>query len=128
MNEEEVIKYWRETAQDALETAEGLFRLGRCHHSLFFAHLSLEKLLKGLVLAKTKENALPIHDLLKLSQQAGLNLTAQQRGDLLEVSTFNIAARYDNIKRAFYHKATKRFTEKWLSVVKKFYLWLENQF
>lgn len=128
MTEKDYLLYWLETAEEDLKTAEGLFKLGRYHHCLFFCHLALEKLIKGLVFKNTKEHALPIHNLVKLAQQAKLILIQSQQEDLKEITSWNIRARYDSIKREFYKKATKDFTTSWLSKVKKLYLWLKNQY
>jgi len=40
---------------------------------------------------------------------------------LTEISTFNIAARYDDYKFKFYKKATHEYAKKWLAVSKKLY-------
>ena len=128
MTERDLEKYWRDTAKDSLDTAEGLFKLKRYHHALFFCHLSLEKILKGLVFVKTGQHALPIHDLVKLSHQAKLPLNNSQIDELSEIATFNVAARYDNIKRDFYHKATEDFATVWLNKTKEIFLWLTKQF
>lgn len=128
MTEKDVLSYWLDTATDALLTAQQLFKLKRYHHLLFFCHLALEKILKGLIFKRTHSHALPIHDLVKLSEQAGFTLTSEQKELLAEITTWNIQARYDNIKREFYHKATKEFASKWLSKVKELFLWFKNQY
>ena len=51
----------------------------------------------------TKES----HDLLFLSQKSKVILDEKQKKELGEISTFNVRARYDNIKRQFHHKADK---------------------
>lgn len=128
MDKEEVIKYWQDTAKDALETADSLFLIGRYHHALFFCHLALEKILKGLVLVKTGESALPIHNLVKLANQANVVLSSEQEKSLSEITTFNISARYDDIKKAFYNKAKKDYATEWFSKTKELYQWAKNQF
>jgi HEPN domain-containing protein len=44
MTKEEHIKYWRESAQHDLESAEIIFGSGRYDWYLYVGHLSLEKL------------------------------------------------------------------------------------
>ncbi len=46
---------------------------------------------------------------------------------LKEITTFNIRARYDNIKLEFYKKATREYTEKWFSTAKEGYQWLKEK-
>jgi|SRR3989338_3289208 len=128
MTKKDLISYWLTTADEDFETAEELFKLKKYHHSLFFCHTALERLLKGLIFKKTHSHALPIHNLVKLSQQAQLKLTPQIQLDFDEITTWNIRARYDNIKREFYKKATKEFTLIWLEKIKELFLWLKNQY
>lgn len=128
MNPKDLIKYWQTTANDDLQTAESLMAAKRYHHALFFCHLALEKLLKGLVFQHTSEHAFPIHELKKLARQAKLALTPALEKQLDEITTWNIRARYDNYKREFYTKATRQFATKWFARVKEIFLWLKQQF
>jgi len=128
MTKKDVISYWIDTATEDLATADGLFQLKKYHHCLFFCHLALEKLLKGLVYKKTKSHPLPLHNLAKLAEQADLGLSPRFKKDLEEITTWNIQARYDTIKRHFYKKATPVFTKAWLKKIKEMFVWLKNQY
>lgn len=128
MNPQELIGYWKESAADAKQTAETLVENKRYHHALFFCHLALEKLLKGLVYKKTQHHPLPIHDLVKLAQEAGLSLSGEQTGQLAEITTWNVQARYDSVKREFYRKASPTFTKQWITIFQTLYLWLNAQY
>jgi len=128
MTESEFIKYWQDSSERSLKTAEDLFDLKYYDWCLFFCHLTLEKILKGLVVKATGKQPLPIHDLEKLAQQAKLKLTQKQVAELNEITAFNIQARYDDIKLSFYKKATKDYTQKFLNKTRKWHQWLESQF
>ena len=128
MTKSEFIRYWQEGSKKSLKMAEDLFDLGHYDWCLFFCHLTLEKILKGLVVKATGEQPFPIHDLEKLAQQAELKLKKEQTAELNEITTFNIQARYDDIKLSFYKKATKDYTEKFLNKTKEWYQWLKSQF
>lgn len=128
MTAKDLIEYWKKGAADDLDTAEKLVQAKKYHHGLFFCHLSLEKLLKGLVFKNTQNHASPIHDLLKLSTEAKLNLSKEQENNLVEISKWNIRARYDSYKFEFYRKANREYTDKWFDKGKGLYLWLKNQF
>lgn len=123
-----MIKYWLETAEEDLIAAGDLFKSGRNTHSLFWAHLALERLLKALVLKNTGQSPYPTHDLLILSKQANLQLTDDLRLKLAEVNQFNLRARYEDYKREFYKKATAEYTTKWIKEVKETCTWLKKQF
>ena len=128
MKEQEVVSHWLKTAEDDLDAANKLFKAKKYHHCLFFAHLSLEKILKALVVKKTKKHALPIHNLKKLADDAELKLSQKKEKELREITTFNIEARYNGYKLSFYKKATKNFTQKWLKKIKEIYQWVEKMF
>ena len=84
-----VIDFWIESSEEDFRVANGLFKLKHYPQSLFFCHLSLEKLLKGLITKHTKDNPPFSHDLEKLAILAGLEM---RRGDvniLNEISSFN---------------------------------------
>ena len=64
------------------------------------------------------------HDLLRLAEAAGLNLNEDQRRNLDRLTTFNIQARYTDMKQAFYRKATREFTASQMAVVEEMRAWL----
>lgn len=128
MTAQDLILHWQTTAQDALDTSEVLLRAKRYDHALFFCHLAIEKLLKGLVVKRTDTHPLPIHTLVKLATQAGIALDEERRRQLEEITKWNIQARYDSVKRELYYKATREFTAQWVATVKDLFLWLEQQY
>lgn len=128
MTPKDIVKYWQDTAQDDLETADALFQAKKYSQALFFCHLAIEKQLKGLVYAKTNEPPLLIHDLPKLAKNALLTPTESMNRKLEEISRFNIDARYDSYKRLFYKKATKKYSTQWLQTTKEVFLWLKSQY
>jgi HEPN domain-containing protein len=128
MTKDKYIKYWKREAKDALETAESLFKSKKYHHCLFFCHLALEKIIKGLVVKQTDKPPLPIHNLNQLAKYAKIKLNPEQIKDFKEINRWNISARYDTIKRDLYKRATKEFTKNWFKKVKGLFQWLKNQY
>ena len=122
-----LINYWTEGAEEDFKTAKILFDSKIYHYSLYFCHLTLEKLLKALVIRKTKSHALPIHNLLKLASDAKLQLTSNQIKELSLINEFNIRARYNDYKREFYKKATLEYTQNWLKVCEVFYILIKKE-
>lgn len=47
------IQYWQKGAYDDIETAKILIENGKLVHGLFFCHLSIEKIVKALVVKTT---------------------------------------------------------------------------
>lgn len=126
MKVKEVVSFWLESAEDDFDTAKKLFAAKKYHHCLFFCHLFLEKALKALVVKKTGQHALPIHNLTGLAVQAELKLSQKRRKEFKEITGFNLEARYNSHKREFYKKATREFAKKWLKNCKETYLWTKT--
>ncbi|VAX35373.1 hypothetical protein MNBD_UNCLBAC01-377 [hydrothermal vent metagenome] len=115
MDLDKQINYWKQSSQRDWKTAQSLFLLKRYDSCLFFCHLTLEKILKGLVVLKTKKTAPFIHDLERLSYIAEIHTNENQNKDLKDISAFNIAGRYSDYKFSFYKKCTKSYTQKYLT-------------
>ena len=126
--EGDVILYWLTSSKQDFQTAEILFKNKRYHHALFFCHLSVEKMLKALVVYATKTAPPLIHDLVRLAEKANLLLTQQHKNDLAEITTFNIETRYDDYKLSFYKQATQQFSSKYLKKTKRILTWLNKFF
>lgn len=130
MNRQKVeqINYWLVSSGRDWDTALGLFRMKRFDYCLFFTHLALEKLLKGLITAKAGKPAPKIHDLPELANIAGLELSEDQIADLKIFTTFNVSCRYDSVKFNFYKICTKPYTEKYLKIALELIIWLKKQY
>lgn len=116
-----LIKYWQKTAEHDQETMMSLFKSKRYSDSLFYGHLVLEKILKALVIKKTKDHAKPIHNLVVLSQDANLILDKADLEFLAEMNKFNIRARYPDYKLSFYKLCTWHYTEPKIKKVNAMY-------
>lgn len=119
-----VADYWLEEAENDLKVTGDLFEKEDYSYSLFFGHLALEKLLKSYYVKKHKKHAPMIHNLERLAQSAELELSPEQRESLMKISTFNIEARYPDIKKSFRRLCTKKFTEKEIAEIRGIYQWL----
>lgn len=70
---------------------------GRTRHGLFFAHLALEKMLKAHVCRATQDLAPHIHPLLRLAEQAKLDLSEEQLIFLARFDRYQLEGRYPNM-------------------------------
>ena len=127
MEKEDLIKYWIESSDRDFETMQHLFEKNDFHWSLFIGHLVIEKLIKAYYV-KNVDNQPPfIHNLLRLAEKTDLDLTENQKDILATITTFNIRARYDDYKQAFYKTCTKEFAEEWIEKIKGFRTWIKEQ-
>ena len=125
---EKTLAYFQESSEKDWKMAQKLFKSKDYAYSLFFCHLTLEKLLKCIIVAKTDKAAPYIHDLVKLAQAADIKPDKNTEGVLKEITTFNIAGRYDDEKQSFYKKCTKSYTEKYFNLSGGIYLWLKKDY
>ena len=84
--------------------------------------MAVEKILKALWLKNNEEIIPPkTHNLLKLADQSGLKLSDENKKLLLDVTGFNIEARYPDYKFEFYKKCTEEFAKNYLNKIEQFH-------
>ena len=110
MDKADLIKYWIDSSDRDFKAMQHLFEKKDYHWSLFMGHLVVEKLLKAYYVIKVDNNPPFIHNLTRLAEKSDLDLTEEQKDLLVTITTFNIRARYDDYKLAFYKTCTKKFT------------------
>jgi len=97
------------------------------HWSLFIGHIVVERLLKACVVKKISDHASYTHDLTKLAMLSGLSFSEEHLDWLDTISTFNMTARYDSYKDAFYKKCTIGFTTEWIDKIKILQAWIKEK-
>lgn len=127
MTQQEAINLWVESAEEDWKTAKILFDNKRYSYCLFFCHLTVEKLLKAIIIKVTDEAAMPSHDLIKLAATGKIELSSKMTTDFKEMNSFNIEARYDVYKQLLYQKATPAYTKEYLAKTERIRLWLIKQ-
>jgi HEPN domain-containing protein len=123
---EEVKEYWESEAKEALQVATHLLEKEDYSYALFFGHLAIEKLLKGLYVVKKGEHAPPIHNLLRLVKAAGIKVDDSKTEALITITAFNIESRYPDIKRSFRKKCNREFTTDQMKIIKEIFEWLKS--
>jgi HEPN domain-containing protein len=127
MTKPEYINYWQITAQKDWEAAGHLFEKGDYLHSLFFAHLVIEKLLKAHYVKDNSSDFPPkTHNLLVLSAHTKLSPSVEQLRLLSQMNQFQLDARYPDYKLNMYKIATEKYTESLLQEIENVKQWLEN--
>jgi len=123
---EKVKNYWLAEAREALQVAEHLVEKADYSYALFFGHLAIEKLLKALYAAKLQKHAPPTHNLLRLAKETGLKLDETRTEKLITITTFNIEARYPDMKRTFRQQCTPKYTARQMTAIKEIFEWLTS--
>ena len=122
------MNYWLKNADHDLGIAQSLWRSRKYDACLFFCHLTLEKMLKGVVTKETKTHPPHTHNLLDLTRRTSLenSLEKDDWKKLADINEFNIAGRYPDAKLQFYKKCTREYSEPYYRFTQKFFLWLKN--
>jgi HEPN domain-containing protein len=95
MNKTDHIQYWKRTAEDSRISTQALFDASRYVESVFWAHLTLEKLLKAHWVQDNVTDIPPrVHNLLFLLGQTSLSLTRDEIVFLKTVDSFQMDGRY----------------------------------
>jgi HEPN domain-containing protein len=125
-DKKKLTKYWIEGSDDDFETMMTMFNTKKYSWSLFIGHLMIEKLLKAYFVNIKSDYPPYIHNLLRLAEKAGLELTADQQEKLITITAFNINARYDDYKTSFRQRCTSEFTHYWIEELKDLRQWIKQ--
>jgi len=111
MNTQKQIEYWIQASEFDWATANDIFNSGKNFHlCLFMCHLTLEKILKALVIRITGLFPPKTHNLLRLAELAKLDLSSSELDFLEALNQFQLETRYPDEKFSLYKIATKDFT------------------
>ena len=94
---EKLIRYWIESAEEDVRTAEVLMDNHRLLPAMFYCHLALEKGLKGAYIKVKGENAPKTHNLLYLAEISTLSFGSEELEFLGILMTYQITGRYPEI-------------------------------
>lgn len=124
---EKIANHWLLRSESDFETMNNLVKSKDFHWALFLGHLVLERLLKAVVVKKTRTHAPLTHDLRRLANLSELSLQDEHKRWLDTISTFNINARYDDYKQDFYKKCTADYTITWVKNIKTIREWIKTK-
>jgi HEPN domain-containing protein len=88
------IEYWRNTAENDIETAAILITSGKYVEGMFFCHLSIEKIIKSLVVKQTENIPVRSHDLFHLIEIAKIDITEEQSDFMQILMKYQLEGRY----------------------------------
>ncbi|MCE5262506.1 MAG: HEPN domain-containing protein [Deltaproteobacteria bacterium] len=121
VNIDKQVTFWRTSALEDWDVARQLVDTGRTRHGLFFVHLAFEKMLKAIVCKYTQDLAPRLHNLIRLSELAGLSLDKEKLAVLAEINAFHIEGRYPETLMA---PPSKEEALKYISKAEEVIQWL----
>ncbi|MDD4108753.1 MAG: HEPN domain-containing protein [Prolixibacteraceae bacterium] len=123
---DKIVNHWIETSNDDFNTMLTLYNSKSYGWSLFLGHISTEKLLKALYVKRFKEHAPFTHNLYRLGELIGLELSDEYSDWLDQITSFNLNARYDDYKKEFYKLCTPDYTQNWIEKIKIIRSWIKE--
>ncbi|HPO13922.1 MAG TPA: HEPN domain-containing protein [Candidatus Hydrogenedentes bacterium] len=90
----ESVQHWVDQSRYDLDTATAMLESGRYRYVLFCCQQAVEKALKAVISQQTGQMPPRIHNLLRLSELAGINLPPKESEFLAELSAYYIQSRY----------------------------------
>lgn len=121
------VSYWVEGGEYDLGVATAMLKAKKYPYALFMGHLALEKLLKALVVKKTRAHAPFTHSLPYLSERSGIKMPEPMQIRLSEFMEFHLEARYPDASKVFYKKCTKGYTEARFKEIKEVFKWIKTR-
>lgn len=98
LNIQKQIEYWINGAEDDIISAELLIKGKRTLHGLFFCHLVIEKAIKAHWVKKNNEVAPRSHNLIYLSEEAGLEFDNDSHIFIGVLMKYQLQGRYPDYK------------------------------
>lgn len=126
MAKQDKIRYWIEAAENDWRVSGHLYETKDYPYSLFFGHLTIEKLLKALNVHYSNDTPPYTHRLVDLAEKAGLKLTPEGLELLEAITDFHLEARYPDEKFSFYKRCSREFTEDYLKKIEGMMIWLRS--
>lgn len=127
MTKEEHIKYWLDSAENDLLSAETLLDNDKYDWALFIAHLILEKTHKAHFVKDFDSVPPKTHNLVLLAEKVSLDISEDTIKYFDNINNFNIEARYPEYKYEFYKIVNKDMAVVNFNKIKDIYLWLKSK-
>jgi len=124
---DKIVKHWIETSDNDFKTMLKLYDSKSFGWSLFLGHISTEKLLKALYVKRFKKHAPFTHNLYRLGELIGIEMTDEYADWFDEITSFNLNARYDDYKKEFYKLCTSDYSKNWIEKIKIIRKWIKEK-
>ena len=119
------VNYWITGSEEDFAAAQSLLEKGHYRHSLFFAHLAIEKMLKAHVTLKINEIPPKIHNLIRLSDIACIVFEPQTIVFLRSFDMYQLEGRYPDTGKVI---LDSKIVSTKLVIVEDVLKWLKAKF
>jgi HEPN domain-containing protein len=120
-------RMWLEDAEYDLGSAQAMLDSGRLFFVVFMCHLTLEKLLKALVVEREGVEPPRIHNLVALAIRADATIPPEQRQLVNELDNMGVVTRYPDGRRALAKTLTAERASDMYRRTVEFMAWLRQR-
>lgn len=122
---EKIVEHWIERAEYDLGTAKAMLDTARYLYVGYMCQQAVEKLLKAIIAKQNKEN-LPIHNLSRLAEVAGIrnDLDTEHFNFLAELTPYCIETRYGDYKESLSEIINKGTAKEVYKKTREIFEWL----
>ncbi|MBF9252388.1 HEPN domain-containing protein [Pontibacter sp. 172403-2] len=124
---DKIFRHWIDSSDKDCETMMHMYESKDYNWSLFIGHIVIEKLIKASIVKARSDHAPFTHGLTKLASLSDLEFSDEQLDWLDTITAFNINARYDSYKQAFYKKCTPEYTKEWIDKILNLRSWIKDR-
>lgn len=118
---------WMEDADYDLQSAQAMLESGRYFFVVFMCHLTIEKLLKALIVERQGREPPKVHNLIGLAARAGLTIPAEFRPLINQLDNMSVVTRYPDGRRAIADMLTHERTTALYEGTVEFGQWLKQE-
>lgn len=115
---------WADQARYDLDTARAMLDSGRFLYVLFCCQQAVEKMLKALIVKRTKEFPPRLHNLMRLAEAASLEVIEGRADFLRELSAYYIQTRYPDEVDLIGAKVTRHLAQESFEKTEEVLRWL----
>lgn len=118
---------WVEDAEYDLQSAKVMLDSGRYFFVVFMCHLTIEKLLKSVIVERQSIVPPRMHNLVELAVRAGLSIPATHRPLINELDNMSVVTRYPDGRQAIASTLTAEKTILLYTRTVEFTQWLRHE-
>jgi HEPN domain-containing protein len=119
---------WLRQADYDVDTAQAMFDAGRYFYAVFMCHLSIEKALKGVFMARLRDVPPKIHNLMSLLKRIGAIPPESIGKFVVRLNEASVVTRYPDTLEAVQRDFTAQTVPQVLAATRETLAWIKTLF
>jgi HEPN domain-containing protein len=118
---------WFQQAEYDLATAGDMLKAGRLYYVLFCCQQAVEKMLKAVYARKLEEVPPRTHQLVRIAEEAKLDLSEEQKDFMRELSAYYVQSRYPGEMEDMESRISEDLANRVLKRTQELLQWLRSK-